>query len=265
MRMSGDVTSVRMLAVGGSAPDGGMLRQGAALAAIPVYFTHVATSAAARAALAESNIDVALLDSATAEADMKEFYVAVRAAGNSPAVVLVASTPEEAAELAAAGVDDTIAIKPAKLPDAKALIEGCMRLKVPTRVLMVDDSATMRTIVRKILSSCRFPLEIVDAEDGIDALKQIGASKFDFVFLDYNMPGLDGIEMLSQIKRQYPRMEVVIMTSVQDEALAARAREAGALGFLKKPFYPSDIDAMLYAFCGLRPPAPSSDYSLARK
>ena len=111
-----------------------------------------------------------------------------------------------------------------------------MRLKVPTRVLVVDHSSIMRTIVRKILSNCRFPLEIADAEDGIDALKQIGAGKFDFVFLDYNMLGLDGIEMLSQIKRQYPRTEVVMMTSAQDEALAARAREAGALGFLKKPF-----------------------------
>jgi CheY-like chemotaxis protein len=254
MRMSGDFVSVRILALSASAPDGDLLRQGAALAEIPVYFTQVATSAAARPALAEGNIDIALLDSATAEADMKEFYIAIRAARNSPAVVLVAATPEEAADLAAAGVGDTMAVKPAKLPDAKALIEGCMRLKVPTRVLVVDDSSIMRTIVRKILSNCRFPLEIADAEDGIDALKQIGAGKFDFVFLDYNMLGLDGIEMLSQIKRQYPRTEVVMMTSAQDEALAARAREAGALGFLKKPFYPSDIDAVLYAFCGLRPP-----------
>ena len=151
---------------------------------------------------------------------------------------------------------DAIAVKPAKLPDAKALIESCMRLKLPSRVLVVDDSTTMRSIVRKILNGCRFPLEISEANDGIEALKQIGSGKVDFVFLDYNMPGLNGIEMLSQLKRQHPRMEVVMMTSEDDEALAARARAAGATAFLRKPFYPSDIDAILYACHRLRPPGP---------
>jgi AmiR/NasT family two-component response regulator len=51
-------------------------------------------------------------------------------------------------------------------------------------------------------------------------------------------------------------MEIVMMTSAQDEALAARARSAEAAGFLKKPFYPSDIDAILYAFHRSRPPVP---------
>jgi FixJ family two-component response regulator len=51
-------------------------------------------------------------------------------------------------------------------------------------------------------------------------------------------------------------MEVVMMTSAQDEALAARARQAGAAGFLKKPFYPPDIDTILYTFHRLRPPPP---------
>jgi CheY-like chemotaxis protein len=254
--MSGDFVSVRILSLGASEPDGDLLRQGAGLAAIPVHFTHVATVAAARAALTEGNVDVALLDAGMAERDMKEFYGAVRAARNTPSVVLLAPTREEAADLAASGVADAIAIKPPKLQDAKGLIENCMRLKVPNRVLVVDDSSTMRTIVGKILKSCRFPLEVSEATDGIDALKQIGAGKFDFVFLDYNMPGLDGIEMLTEIKRQYPRVEIIMMTSAQDDALAARARGAGAASFLKKPFYPTDIDTLLYAFYGLRPAAP---------
>jgi CheY-like chemotaxis protein len=134
------------------------------------------------------------------------------------------------------------------------LIEGCVTLKVPSRVLVVDDSSTMRNIVRKILAGCRFPLEISEAGEGVEALKQIGTDNFDFVFLDYNMPGLNGYEMLIEIKRQHPRVGVVLMTSSQDEALAARARAAGAAAFLKKPFYPADIDAVLYACRGLRPP-----------
>ena len=253
--MRDDFVSVRILAICASERDGELLRRGAALAVIPAYFTHVATLAAARAALTEGNVDIALLDSATAKPDMDRLIKAVSAARNPLAVVMLAPSSQAAADLPAAGVAAAIAVKPAKLPDAKALIESCMRLKVPNRVLVVDDSSTVRGIVRKIFSGCRFPIDICEATDGIDALKQIGAGKFDFVFLDNNMPGLNGIEMLSQFKRQHPRMEVVMMTSAQDEALAARARAAGAAGFLRKPFYPSDVDAILYAFHGLQPPA----------
>jgi CheY-like chemotaxis protein len=72
------------------------------------------------------------------------------------------------------------------------------------------------------------------------------------VFLDYNMPGLNGVETLSEIKRQYPRVKVVIMTSTQDETVAERARAAGAAAFLRKPFYPADVEAVLYSIHGLR-------------
>jgi CheY-like chemotaxis protein len=170
-----------------------------------------------------------------AQKDMNDVFKAVRSAGNPPAVVMVAPSTQAATDLAAAGAADAIAVKPAKLPDAKALIESCMRLKVPSRVLVVDDSSTIRGIVRKILNGCRFPLEISEADDGIDALKQVGAGKFDLIFLDYHMPGLDGVEMLAQLKQQQPQAEVVMMTSAEDAALAARARKAGARAFRKKP------------------------------
>jgi CheY-like chemotaxis protein len=254
--MSDGFISVRILCVCASEPDGELLRQGAKLAVIPALFSHAATAGAARTALAEGNVDIVLLDSAMADRDMKEVFGAVRTARSPPAVVMVAPSSEAAAGLAAAGVSDAIAVKPAKLSDAKALIEGCMRLKLPSHVLVVDDSTTMRSIVRKILNGCRFPLEISEANDGIEALKQIGSGKVDFVFLDNNMPGLNGIEMLPQLRQQHPRMEVVMMTSEHDESLAARARAAGATAFLRKPFYPSDIDAILYACHRLRPPAP---------
>jgi CheY-like chemotaxis protein len=253
--MSDDFVSVRFLAVCASEQDGELLRQGATHAVIPAYFTHVTTVGAARVALTEGNVDIALLDSTMAEPEMDRLIKAVGAARNPPAVVMLAPSAEAAADLPAAGVAAAIAVKPAKLPDAKTLIESCMRLKVPSRVLVVDDSSTVRGIVRKILNGCRFPIDICEASDGIDALKQIGAGKFDFIFLDDQMPGSNGIQMLSQFKRQHPRMEVVMMTSAQDEALAARVQAAGAAGFLRKPFYPSDVDAILYAFHGLRPPA----------
>src|SRR4051794_552363 len=75
--------------------------------------------------------------------------------------------------------------------------------------------------------------------------KTIETRPFDLVFLDYNMPGLDGIETLAEIKRLNPRTTVVIMTLMADAKLAERAYELGAAAFLKKPFYPSDINATL--------------------
>jgi FixJ family two-component response regulator len=68
------------------------------------------------------------------------------------------------------------------------------------------------------------------------------------------MPGLNGFEMLAEIKRQFPRLGVFLMSSAQDKALAERARVAGAAAFLKKPFYPADIDVLMDAFHRLRPP-----------
>jgi CheY-like chemotaxis protein len=142
--------------------------------------------------------------------------------------------------------------KPTRPEQAKVLIDRCVKLKLPARVLVVDDSATMRAIVRKLLQSTRFTLDVGEAEEGIAALKQIASGKVDFVLLDYNMPGLNGVETLSEIRRQHPRVKVALMTSTQDEEVAQRARAAGAVAFLKKPFYAADIEAVLYSLYGLR-------------
>jgi DNA-binding response OmpR family regulator len=131
------------------------------------------------------------------------------------------------------------------------LIERSIRLRLTSRALIVDDSPTMRSIVRKLLAATRFPLEISEADEGFAALKQVGEAGIDLVFLDYNMPGFSGIETLAEFKRLKRRVDVVIMTSDDDESLPGRAREYGA-AFLKKPFYPADIDAVLCRFYGLR-------------
>jgi CheY-like chemotaxis protein len=144
--------------------------------------------------------------------------------------------------------------KPANTDDARKLVEICIRTKIPTRVLVVDDSGTMRSIVRKILSASRFALDIHEAAEGIAALDQLRTGNFGIVFLDYNMPGLNGFETLSEIKRENPSVAVVIMTSTVDNLIADRAHASGALAFLKKPFYPADVDAVLERHYGLHAP-----------
>jgi CheY-like chemotaxis protein len=72
------------------------------------------------------------------------------------------------------------------------------------------------------------------------------------IFLDVNMPEFNGFETLAELRREKQRASVVMMTSTPDDALAERAHAEGAAAFLKKPFYPSDIDAVLCRFYGLR-------------
>ena len=125
---------------------------------------------------------------------------------------------------------------------------------MPTSVLIVDDSAALRGIVRRVLAATRFVLDVEESENGIAALKQIGDGKFDIVFLDDLMPELGGLETLVAIKHRYPKIQVVLMMSTNDESFGERARAAGAAAFLKKPFYSADVDAVLRSYFGLRVP-----------
>ena len=106
-------------------------------------------------------------------------------------------------------------------------------------------------IVRKILAGCRYAMEIAEAEEGIAALQMMREGRFDVVFLDYNMPGLNGFETLKEIKREHPHTAVVMISSQVDLVMAERAQGAGAAAFLKKPFYPADIDSVLERHYGL--------------
>jgi len=250
--IEGDIVSLRILLVSPSVADRELMRRGAVGASVPVEVAEAESGAAARRKLGASAIDIIFLDTAIPPA---ERIACIEQAGSlepRPFVFLVAATIEEAQGLARGGGADTVVVKPVDVGQAKALIERCVRLRLPNRVLVVDDSLTMRGIVRKILVSSRFRIELSEAQEGIDALRKIASGKFDIVFLDYNMPGLNGVETLAGIKRQSPNLHVVIMTSTADDVLAERARRAGAAAFLKKPFYPADIDTILHRIFGLQ-------------
>ncbi len=109
----------------------------------------------------------------------------------------------------------------------------------------------MRSIVRKILSARHFALDIHEAAEGKAALSQLRSGHFGMVFLDYNMPGLSGFETKSEIKRECPHVAVVMMSSTAERGISDRAQALGAHAFLKKPFYPADIDAVLERYYGL--------------
>ncbi len=244
--MSGDLVSLHMIAISATPAENDLWRHGAGMSSVPVDFSaHKASSGAAL--LANGGADICLIDNDLPAPEKAAVIAAARS--RKPRPLIFVSGPSGSAR--PDGVDGMLA-KPATKDEAGKLIEICVRATFPTRVLIVDDSGTMRSIVRKILSGSRFALDMHEAAEGFAALEQLRGGKFGMVFLDYNMPGLNGIETLSEIKRESPGVAVVMMTSTVDNAIADRARAAGALAFLKKPFYPADIDNVLERYYGLR-------------
>jgi CheY-like chemotaxis protein len=244
-----DLVSLRMLVVGASDSDCVLWRQGSALASVPVEFLAI-DARSAPSILAKSAVDICVVDGDLPDDHKAVVVAAARAVKPTPLLFVSAAHRNARVD----GADGMLA-KPASVDDARKRAELCIRAKIPTRVLIVDDSSTMRSIVRKILAASRFPLDVYDAAEGIDALNQLRSGAFGLVFLDYNMPGFNGFETLSEIKRENPNVAVVMMTSTVDNAIADRAHAAGALAFLKKPFFPSHIDAVLERYYGLYIPA----------
>jgi CheY-like chemotaxis protein len=241
--MSEDLLSLRMLMVGAPKSDCALWSQGAMRASVPIEFF---SADAEGAGMPQGGLDIVVVDSSLSE--MANAAVVQAARALRPAPLVVACGANGLAR--PAGVDGLLP-RPSGVEEARRLADLCVKACLPNRVLIVDDSSTMRSIVRKILSGSRFRLEIDDSADGESALAQVRSGRFGLVFVDYNMPGFSGLDTLKEIRRQHEEVAVVLMTSSLDAAVAERARGAGAFAFLKKPFYPADIDGILERYFGL--------------
>jgi CheY-like chemotaxis protein len=243
--MSDNLLSLRLVVVSPSAEDHDLFRQAVASAVTPIEIVTAEGAAAAHGKLAGA--DLLYLDARLPDGEIKATVAAARAARNPPFTVKLIGPGAVAAPFET----DAVGERPGRPEHARQLISRSMRVRLPSWVLVVDDSATMRSIVRKILSGMRFPLEVCEASEGFAALKMVREHAIDLVFMDYNMPGFNGLETISEFKREKRRVHVVLMTSVTDPLLEVRASEAGA-DFLKKPFYPADMEQVLCRFYGLR-------------
>lgn len=105
------------------------------------------------------------------------------------------------------------------------------------RILVVDDFATMRRIVKSILKQLGYD-NIEEAEDGKQAFSMLKASKFDFVVSDWNMPNMTGIDLLKAI-RSTPEMKdlpVLMVTAETEKSIVIEAIQAGVNNYIVKPF-----------------------------
>ena len=113
-------------------------------------------------------------------------------------------------------------------------------------ILVVDDFPTMRRIVRSLLKELGFE-NVEEAEDGQEALTKLRAGGFEFVVSDWNMPNLDGLEMLKEI-RQDPKLSslpVLMVTAEAKKENIIAAAQAGANGYVVKPFTAETLEEKL--------------------
>lgn len=113
-----------------------------------------------------------------------------------------------------------------------------------TRVLICDDSAFMRMMLKKILSDNGFEV-VAEAGDGNQAIQLFRQHNPDLITMDITMPKMDGIEAVKIIHEENPLTRVIMVTAIGQRAVISDALKAGASDFIVKPFDPDKVLATI--------------------
>jgi two-component system, chemotaxis family, chemotaxis protein CheY len=107
------------------------------------------------------------------------------------------------------------------------------------RILIVDDSPTIRKMVRASLQTLDHT-EFLEAATGLEAIEQLALARIELIVLDLNMPDMHGLDVLKFVRRQqqYRRLPIIVLTTRGDDTSRRHAEEAGATTYLTKPFAP---------------------------
>ena len=114
------------------------------------------------------------------------------------------------------------------------------------KVLLVDDSKTMRNIQRKVLAelaSAGSPHTFDEAGDGVEALEKLGGRSgvYDLILVDWNMPNLDGFELVKQVRTFDAKTPLVMCTTEAEKHRVVEAIKAGVNNYVIKPFTPEGL------------------------
>jgi DNA-binding NtrC family response regulator len=211
--------------------------------------------------LKSGDIDMAFIDVNIPELSGIEAFWAARRLGVQTFVTVMSSPPSlEAVDMARKLKAYEFLFKPFEVADIHAIMRTYERITAPTKVLIVDDSLTVRKTIQKVLQGSIFNCEITEAPDGEMAIALCKEIEFDAVFLDRIMPGMAGLETLECLLTIRPALKVVMISAEHNEALEHKAINFGACDFLHKPFYSADVDRVLHHIYGI----PSPNLSLER-
>jgi two-component system chemotaxis response regulator CheY len=236
--MTDEFISLKVMIVSEIAEDRDLIRRSVAGASIPVMISEIAAAGdetAVRKSFAQDTFDVVLFDDRLPASDKETLLSVLRGEVARPlAVAIGAATVLD--------VDGALR-KPLDPQNISELIGECIATRLPKRVLIVDDSAAVRSVIQKVLKASRFRIAADEADGNAAAVEQVKQNSFDVIILDCHMSGKDGFETLAELRQIRADAKILMITERQDAALAERARSAGAAEFLYKPFFAKDIDA----------------------
>ncbi len=111
-------------------------------------------------------------------------------------------------------------------------------------ILTVDDSPSMRMLLRVALTDLGY--RVVEAEDGVEALETLGGVEPDLLITDINMPRMDGFGLIERVRGEgRASLPILVLTTESSDEKKARARAAGATGWIVKPFHPDKLAAAI--------------------
>ncbi len=116
------------------------------------------------------------------------------------------------------------------------------------RVLVADDSSTMRKIISRTLNALEIK-DIVEAENGEQALSLFSPDSFDLVLTDWNMPGKTGLEVVKGIRETDKTTPIIMVTTEAEKARVIEAIQAGINDYLVKPFDKDDLQKKVEKHC----------------
>ncbi|MEW6595410.1 MAG: response regulator [Thermodesulfobacteriota bacterium] len=114
----------------------------------------------------------------------------------------------------------------------------------PDTILIVDDDPLFLALLRSHMKAFRLPF--AEATDGQDALDKLRQERFSLIISDINMPRLNGMELLREVRSQYPETGVILITGYSDLYSHDQVIQAGAIDFLAKPFFRDDLEAKIH-------------------
>jgi two-component system chemotaxis response regulator CheY len=117
------------------------------------------------------------------------------------------------------------------------------------RVLIVDDSSTIRRIISRCLDRAEVGItEVFEAGDGCEALDLLARQSVDVVLTDINMPNMDGLQLLGEIRKspEWAAIPVMVITSESGSEAVGKAISSGAAGYIKKPFTPLQLRSQIF-------------------
>ncbi len=125
-------------------------------------------------------------------------------------------------------------------------------------ILVVDDSLVMRKVILRMLRECGFDFQALEADGGHEALVQLAVHSVDLILCDWNMPSMNGLQLVEVVRKRDPEatIPIIMITTQTNSAKVQQAILAGVQNYLIKPFTPEMLRSKLTDYLS-PPPAPA--------